>query len=149
MDYADTVASAGPFVVTGSESPPVTILYQNFPNPFPSPEFGTWGTQIWFDLAEPSSVRLTVYDLRGRLVKGLIPVHGCGEVELPSGLYGREAGLPGDPCATFAWDGTDEQGREVNPGVYLLRFEAGGVVDIRRMVFWPRRPGMPLPPHPL
>jgi hypothetical protein len=136
----DTVSSAGPFVVTGGENPPVTILYQNFPNPFPSPEHGTWNTRIWFDLAGPSEVSLAVYDLRGRLVRSLIPGRGCGAVRLSPGLYGRDDGTPADPCTDFSWDGADDRGRQVSPGVYLLRLEAAGVVDIRRMVFWPLSP---------
>jgi hypothetical protein len=134
---ADTVVSAGPFVVTGGENPPVTILYQNFPNPFPNPVEGVWETRVWFDLAEASRVVLAVYDMRGRLVRSLIPGPGCGPVELPPGVYGREDGPPSDPCTTFAWDGRDERGSTVSPGVYLLRLQAGGVVEVRRVVYWP------------
>ena len=134
---ADTVASAGPFVVTGGANPPVTTLYQNFPNPFPNPADGIWETRIWFDLAQQSVVELAVYDMRGRLVRSLIPGRGCGSTELPPGLYGREDGPSSDPCAAFAWDGEDESGRKVSPGVYLLRLRAGGVVAVRRMVYWP------------
>ncbi len=134
---ADTVASAGPFVVTGGANPPITILYQNFPNPFPNPDNGIRETRIWFDLAKQSAVELAVYDMRGRLVRSLIPGRGCGPMELPPGLYGREEGPSSDPCATFAWDGQDERGRSVSPGVYLLRLRAGGVVEVRRVVYWP------------
>jgi hypothetical protein len=134
---ADTVASAGPFVVTGGANPPVTILYQNFPNPFPNPDTGIRETRIWFDLAEQSAVELAVYDMRGRLVRSLIPGRGCGPIELPPGLYGREEGPSPDPCSAFAWDGQDERGRSVSPGVYLLRLRAGGVVEVRRVVYWP------------
>jgi len=134
---ADTVTSAGPFVVTGGANPPVTILYQNFPNPFPNSAEGIRETRIWFDLAEESTVALAVYDMRGRLVRRLIPGRGCGPVELPPGLYGREEGSSPDPCSTFVWDGEDDRGQGVAPGVYLLRLRAGGVVEIRRMVFWP------------
>jgi len=133
----DTVTSAGPFVVTGGENPPVTILYQNFPNPFPNSDDGLRKTRIWFDLAKESTVELAVYDMRGRLVRSLIPGRGCGQVELPPGLYGREEGSSPDPCIAFAWDGEDERGQGVAPGVYLLRLRAGGVVEIRRIVFWP------------
>jgi hypothetical protein len=133
---ADTVASAAPFVVTGGANPPVTILYQNFPNPFPDAEIGGERTQIWFDLARESEVELAVYDLRGRLVRTLIPGRGCGTVRLPAGLYGRE-GASSDPCTTFSWNGRDDRGGRVTPGVYLLRLRAGGVVDVRRVVFWP------------
>lgn len=134
---ADTVTSAGPFVVTSGANPPVTILYQNFPNPFPNTEFGGMETRIWFDLAEASTVELALYDIRGRLVRQLIPGVGCGAVELPPGLYGRDDGGEADPCTTFAWNGLDDRGRDVEPGVYLLRLRAGGVVDVRRVVFWP------------
>ncbi|MBT8397056.1 MAG: S8 family serine peptidase [Gemmatimonadetes bacterium] len=133
----DTVTSAGPFVVTGGENPPVTILYQNFPNPFPNQEVGASETRIWFDLAEHSRVELAVYDMRGRLVRTLIPARGCGPTELPPGLYGREEGPTPDPCTTLSWNGRDDGGRRVAPGVYLLRLQAGGVVEVRRVVFWP------------
>jgi hypothetical protein len=136
-DQADTVTSAGPFVITGEANPPVTILYQNFPNPFPNPETGTWLTRIWFDLARASRVDLAVYDLRGRRVRQLIPASGCGPVELSPGLYGRDEGNPADPCVTLWWDGRGEGGREVPRGVYLLRLRAGGVEEIRRVVYWP------------
>jgi len=134
---ADTVASAGPFVVTGGANPPVTHLYQNFPNPFPNPAEGIWETRIWFDLARTSVVELAVFDMRGRRVRSLIPGRGCGPTELPPGLYGRERGPPADPCTTFAWDGQDERGSGVSPGVYLLRLRAGPVVEVRRVVYWP------------
>jgi len=132
---ADTVTSAGPFVVTSGANPPATILYQNFPNPFPSPELGSHVTRIWFDLAEGSSVELAVFDIRGRLVRSLIPGPGCPPTEFQPGVYGREAGDTGDPCQAFFWDGRDDQDRLVPAGVYLLRLRAGGVVDVRRMVF--------------
>jgi hypothetical protein len=134
---ADTVTSAGPFVVTGGANPPVTILYQNFPNPFPAPDDGAKETRIWFDLATESSVELAVYDMRGRLVRRLIPGPGCGPTELPPGLYGREDGPSRDPCVTLVWDGLDDGGHGVAPGVYLLRLRAGGVVEVRRVVYWP------------
>jgi hypothetical protein len=133
---ADTVTSAGPFVVTSGANPPATILYQNFPNPFPSREMGLDETRIWFDLAHASRVELAVYDLRGRLVRQLVPRRDCPPAELPAGLYGREDGTRDGPCQSFSWDGLDDRDREVPPGVYLLRLKADGVVDIRRMVFW-------------
>jgi serine protease AprX len=136
-EEVDTVTSGGPFVISGTDSPPVTILHQNFPNPFPNRDLGLFETRIWFDLAAPSSVELSVFDLRGRLVRRLIPGPGCTAVEMDPGLYGREEGDSGDPCVRYSWDGTDDRGEEVSPGVYLLRFSAGGVVQVKRIVFWP------------
>jgi hypothetical protein len=134
---ADTVTSAGPFVVTSGANPPATILYQNFPNPFPNMDFGGMSTRVWFDLAETSTVELALYDIRGRLVRQLIPGPGCGAVELEPGLYGREDVELADPCTVFSWNGLDDMGRGVEPGVYLLRLRAGGMTDIRRVVYWP------------
>lgn len=134
---ADTVTSAGPFVVTSGAKPPATILYQNFPNPFPNVEFGGMETRVWFDLAEESEVELAVYDVRGRLIRSLIPARGCPQVRLTPGLYGREPGRHPDPCVTLSWNGLDDRGRDVPPGVYLLRLRAGGVADVRRVVYWP------------
>jgi hypothetical protein len=134
---ADTVTSAGPFVVTSRTRPPITILYQNFPNPFPDRDSGSDETRIWFDLSASGSVELAVFDIRGRLVRRLIPGPGCPPVELEVGLYGRDETHAADPCQDYAWDGRDDRGGRVPAGVYLLRLRAGGVVQVRRVVFWP------------
>jgi hypothetical protein len=138
---ADTVETAVPFVVTSDEAPPATIVYQNFPNPFPL-GFGAPLTRIWFDLAQDGPVHLAVYDLRGRLVRELIPAtSGCGTITLRAGLYGRPGGVPNgdvrEECVLTEWDATDHNGRRVPRGVYLLRLRAGGVEDVRRMLFLP------------
>ncbi len=133
----DTVTSAGSFIVTGETRPPVTILYQNFPNPFPHPDLGSGKTRIWFDLADEAPVQLAVYDVRGRLVRRLIPGPGCPIQELPPGLYGRAEGPSADPCVSFSWDGRTDDGVKVSRGVYLLRLRAGTVVGVRRVVYWP------------
>lgn len=138
---ADTVEATSPFVITSDSMPPATLLYQNFPNPFPRPDLGRPGTSIWFDLAERVPVELTVHDQRGRLVRRLIPAApACGTVMLGPGQFGR-----GAPTAytsdceginTF-WDGTDANGETVPRGVYVLRLRAGDVVEYRRMIFVP------------
>lgn len=137
---ADTVESRAPFVVTSATRPPATLLYQNFPNPFPRRDLGAQVTQIWFDLAERADVELSVLDLRGRRVRRLIPAPGCGAVTLDAGIYGR--GLVGaqiDPCVLTTWDGRDDEGRTLGRGVYLLRLRAAGKEEYRRMVFFPGR----------
>ena len=136
-EVADTVESAAPFVVTSTTQPGATVLYQNFPNPFPRRDLGETSTTIWFDLARHGPVELAVYDLRGRLVRRLIPAAGCGRVELPPGLYGREGLGSDDPCVLTRWDGRDDAGREVPPGVYILRLRASGAQQTRRVLFLP------------
>src|SRR5690606_35506548 len=82
LGVADTAESVAPFVVTSRVLPPVTLLHQNFPNPFPRPELGLNRTRIWFDLDRQSTVELTIHDLRGHVVRRLIPDKGCGRVVL-------------------------------------------------------------------
>jgi hypothetical protein len=137
---ADTTASVAPFVVTSEDRPPVTLLYQNFPNPFPRAEVGEFNTHIWFDLADTATVSLIVLDLRGRLVRRLIPAAtSCGTISLEPGIYGRGGSPdPSDPCVHTSWDGLDGDGRTVARGVYLLRLDAGGTTLYRRMLFLPQ-----------
>jgi hypothetical protein len=130
----ETVTSRGTFVITDDTAPPVTVLFQNFPNPFPRPSSGQHTTCLWFDLAVEGVVRLEILDLRGVPIRRLIPRNELGPFFRP-GRYGRpEAGEPGcDP--RFAWDGTTEAGEPVNPGVYLAKLTAPGGVFFKRIVF--------------
>jgi len=127
------VESSATFVIVDAETPLVTLLYQNFPNPFPTPRTAT--TCVWFDLRAPGRVRLDVYDLRGNHVRSLVP---SGEVggELQAGRYGRAAPASDTGCASrFAWDGRATDGTHVPSGVYLLRLRADGVDAVRRMLY--------------
>jgi hypothetical protein len=125
--------SRSSFVIVGASAPRVTLLYQNFPNPFPSPSSAT--TCIWFDLAETGTVRLDVYDVRGHLVRRLIPGATLGDF-FTLGRYGRAASGGETGCdPRFTWDGRAEDGRVVQPGVYLLRLRASGADIIRKIVF--------------
>lgn len=115
----DTTVSRAPFVVTSAGAPPATLLYQNFPNPFPRGDLPI--TTIWFDLHEATEVSLAVYDLRGRLVRRLIPdaLDGCsGHVRLAAGSYGR---VGDSPCVATTWDGTTDDGDAMPAGVYIIR----------------------------
>ncbi|MGH9259359.1 MAG: hypothetical protein ACRD08_05575, partial [Acidimicrobiales bacterium] len=131
---ADTtlVASAGSFLVLDPSVPPATLLYQNFPNPFPTD--GRAETCIWFDLAAGATVELDILDLRGNLVRRLAPGPGLPSF-LDAGRYGR--GPSGGPTCDprLSWDGRTADGRSVPAGVYLCKFKAGGVTQFRRIVF--------------
>lgn len=115
-----------------SSLPPVTLLYQNFPNPFPI--LGQNATCLSFDLAAASEVQLEIFDLRGSLVRRLVPGSGLGPIVAP-GRYGRsESG--GAPCdSRLLWDGRADNGRDVPAGVYLYKLRANGVTQFRRIVF--------------
>lgn len=134
----DTVESVQPFVVNAATAPPATLLYQNFPNPFPRLDLGFAGTNVWFDLANESDVQLSVHDLRGRLVRALIPRVSCPSVRLPAGSYGRPGADPIE-CVLTRWDGRDESGERVPGGIYVLRLVADGKVEYRRMLYQPQQ----------
>lgn len=130
-----TRESPGSFVIIDPPLPTSTLLYQNFPNPFPSAV--SFSTCFWFDVGEPGArISLEVLDLRGTRVKTIVPALD-GQVLFAPGRYGR--GIPGlgSNCDNrFVWDGTDQTGRPVPPGVYLARFRADdGRPVIRRILF--------------
>ncbi|MHB8080192.1 MAG: FlgD immunoglobulin-like domain containing protein [Candidatus Krumholzibacteriia bacterium] len=89
-----------PVDVPDSPPPARTALLGNTPNPF-NPQ-----TEVAFELARAGAVRLTVHDLRGRLVRTL------RDGTLPAGRH------------TVRWDGRDAGGRDAASGTYLLRLEA-------------------------
>jgi hypothetical protein len=117
------------------EPPRTTILYQNFPNPFPAA--GSLTTCVWFDLARTSEVLIQVLDVRGNVVRTLVPSAAIPATN-GAGRYGRVTGnIPdGVGCdERFTWDGVASDGRPVPPGVYLLRMRADGTEVVRRMLF--------------
>jgi hypothetical protein len=130
---ADTVESVGHFVVTSSLNPPTTTLYPSFPNPFPRNSENI--TRFWFDLARPSAVELTIHDIRGRLVRSLVPGTSDCPTSLPAGQYGRGA----EPCKVLLWDGRNESGQLVPRGVYIARLRAGATVSTQRILYLPNR----------
>ena len=134
-DDSETTQSRGTFVIVDDSAPTVTTLYQNFPNPFPQPGAGQFATCVWFDLAVEGVVSLEILDIRGLLVRRLLPAPGLLGPFLRPGRYGRpESGGSGcDP--QFAWDGTTEGGETVNAGVYLAKLATPDGVFFKRIVF--------------
>jgi len=136
---ADTsrVSAPATFVVLDASAPPATLLYQNFPNPFPTSTRAA--TCIWFDLASPSAVVLEILDLRGGVVRRLLPSLNFPGV-LPAGRYGRGAAGSGLCDPQFGWDGRADDGRSLPAGVYLYKLKAGGVIQFKRIVYRGRTP---------
>jgi len=128
-----TLNSPGTFVIQSAECPTATIFYQNFPNPFGRGALQPM-TCFWFDLAHRSTVKLTIYDLRLRPVKRIVP--GILPAQLDSGAYGRQSvGTDGGCDARLSWDGTDDGGRPVPPGVYIAVFEADRFRSTKKIVY--------------
>ena len=130
---ATRVASQGSFVITSRDQPLATLLYQSFPNPFPTETVAS--TCVWFDLAVAQSVQLEVFTLRGDHVRTLFPT-SSDETILRAGRYGRaDVGSNSGCDARFSWDGRSEGGREVAPGVYLLRLRTGRTEQVRKILY--------------
>ncbi len=99
-----------PLDVAETPRPQEFVLHQNFPNPFnPS-------TMIEFELLEPDTVALTVYNVMGQTVRKLV----SGQVA--AGFH------------TVAWDGRDDSGMSVSAGVYLYRLSTGGQSVTKKML---------------
>lgn len=127
------VASQGTFVISSPDRPLATLLYQNFPNPFPTASASA--TCIWFDLERVAPVRLEVLTLRGDRVRRLYPV-GNDSPLLPPGRYGRADVGSNTGCSPrFSWDGRTDDGRIVRPGVYLLRLGVSERWETRKIVY--------------
>ncbi|MFO7950975.1 MAG: FlgD immunoglobulin-like domain containing protein [Candidatus Fermentibacteraceae bacterium] len=91
--------------------PPAARLDGCRPNPF-----GSMAVIEYVVPAGGSSASLAVYDLQGRLVAALVD----GPV-----AAGRHDAV---------WDGRDASGEQVPCGVYLLRLQAEGTVDLGRLM---------------
>jgi hypothetical protein len=126
-------ASQGVPAPNDTGRPAVTLLYQNFPNPFPTAE--SRFTCIWFDLNRTTSVSLTVHDVRGNLVRRLLPNASSPQLLTP-GRYGRATVTAEGGCdPRLAWDGRANDGSLVARGVYMIRLQAGTAQSIKKAVF--------------
>lgn len=85
-------------------------LDQNDPNPFMT------STAIRFRIGSAMSIKLLIYDINGGLIKTLLSKN------LDAGEY------------TVTWDGTMEDGRDAESGVYLYKLYADANSMTRKMV---------------
>ena len=91
--------------------PKVFSVTQNYPNPFnPS-------TKIQFQLPSTGKVRLTVYDINGRLIKEIF----SGDKQ--AGQY------------TFKWNGQNSNGVQVSSGVYFYSVKYNNSLLTKKMIY--------------
>ena len=95
--------------------PDETALFSNYPNPF-NPE--TW---IPYQLAAAADVTVTIYDVRGVVVRRLALGHQT------VGFYQSRA-------RAAHWDGRNALGEKVASGLYFYTFTAGDFTAIGKML---------------
>jgi len=99
-----------PVAIDDPESPAVTELKGNYPNPF-NPQ-----TTISFSLKEAAPVKVLVYNLKGQLVRTLVD----------------ESKASGNHKLVF--DGRDNQGNPLASGVYFYKMQTGKYSNTRKMI---------------
>ncbi len=126
------IKSQGSFLVVDVGIPTSTLLYQNFPNPFPAA--GRDSTCLWFDIPIAGVVELDILDLRGNPVRHFVPGPDFPGV-LPPGRYGRGSTGGGICDPRLMWDGRADDGDPLPAGVYLAKLKAPGLIVFKRIVF--------------
>jgi hypothetical protein len=94
----------------GSSRKPPGVRVFNAPNPFSS------STALTFTMPADAQVRVTIYDVSGRIVRRLV------RRPLGAGSY------------TVSWDGRDDAGARAASGVYFARVAAGAWGTTRKML---------------
>ena len=97
--------------VSNVEIPNGYKLYQNYPNPF-NP-----ATTIAYKLPANASVNITIYNILGRRIRTLV------NNEQTAGFR------------TVFWDGSNDAGLPVSPGLYLYTIIAGNFIQTKKMLF--------------
>ncbi|MCY4569393.1 MAG: leucine-rich repeat domain-containing protein [Candidatus Poribacteria bacterium] len=95
--------------------PERTALLPNYPNPF-NPE--TW---IPYQLATPAEVTVSIYNVRGIVVRQLLLGHQ------PAGVYQSRS-------RAAYWDGRNTLGERVASGVYFYTLTAGDYTATRKLL---------------
>ncbi len=100
-----------PFVDLNKSQPREFALRQSYPNP------SNPTTTIQYDLPEAGHVVMEIVNLMGQEVKILLNEY-------------REAGFH-----SIVWDGTNNQGHEVQSGIYMYTLQVGGRVFTNKLTF--------------
>ncbi len=90
---------------------PEPVLFGNSPNPFNA------ATSIRFELPSAMMTQLEVFSVNGQHIATLV----SGSMNA-----GRHMAV---------WNGLDESGERVSSGVYFVRFRAGNMTDVHRMLY--------------
>lgn len=106
----------GPSMITVSDGsgntpviPLVTQLKNAYPNPF-NPRLN-----VAFDIAEPTNVKIMIYNVKGQLVKTLL------DSSKQAGYYSVE------------WNASSDTGEKLGTGVYFVKMKAGKLEQTKKV----------------
>jgi len=85
-------------------------LYQNYPNPF------NGFAQISYYVSGLNTIQITVFNLLGEKIKTIV------NEQMPTGRH------------VIVWDGKDDRGKTMPPGIYLYRLSANNFNQVKKMV---------------
>ena len=110
-EFEKEISSASTSVGDGTyaEVSPICTFYKNYPNPF------NRTTTISFSLHGPSYVELNIFNVTGKKIKSL----ESGRLQA------------GDHC--LSWNGKDDADQNVSTGIYIIRLQAGGMIQSKKM----------------
>ena len=86
-------------------------LSQNYPNPFSAT------TTITYTVPQTAHVEFKIYNALGQLIQTL------SDEAKPAGAY------------SATWEGRNDAGEEVPPGIYFYRVKIGNAESTRRMIY--------------
>ena len=99
-----------PLSVDEISLPTIFNISDIYPNPFNA------ATTLHYDLPEPSSVKITIFDILGRTVVQLVN---------QKQHFGYKK---------IVWNGKNSAGNLVAPGIYLYKAELGSHVEMKKMI---------------
>ena len=104
------IISLNQLSISESIIPKAISLYQNFPNPF-NP-----ATNIKYQINKPDNIKLTVYNLKGEVIRNLISKN-------------EKAGFN-----VISWNGKDNYGAKVSSGTYIYTIKTPEFSDSKKMI---------------
>jgi len=101
------------FKADESETIPEHFSIQNFPNPF-NPDI--IGTTIQYALPKETDVTITIYNIKGQLVKRIVK------------------GMQSPGIYNVIWNGKDETGKSISNGIYFYQLSTDNKTLIKKML---------------
>ena len=96
--------------LTNPSIPKQFELFQNYPNPF-NPM-----TTLRYGLVDRANVTLTIYDIIGKRVRTF------------------DRGEEASGIKSLVWNGTDDHGKPLSAGIYLIQLQTGNFTQTRKMI---------------